>query len=64
MIAQFRRLLEKIAEENKKLFARGTLRIHTLHRPHYEQMGKLRAVKILARPCQAQEPMVFRGTRP
>jgi hypothetical protein len=51
MIAQFHRLLEKIAEENKKVFAGSTLRAHTINLPQKSQMAELRLVEIKARPC-------------
>jgi hypothetical protein len=55
MFTQFRRLLDRIAESNEKFFARDRVRMHTINSPHYGQMGKLSPVRIVARPCRAQD---------
>lgn len=43
-MTQFRRLLEKIAEENQKVFQGKALSVYTINEPEGCQMGKLREV--------------------
>jgi hypothetical protein len=43
-MTQFRRLLEKIAEENQKVFQGKALSVYTINKPEGCQMGKLREI--------------------